>query len=150
MIHATGISVLIAVLVIDYATFMLLAFGMVPTLAAYLSDPDPRKFAARSVGGPNFAALAPYGVRIWTQGHSEQALFDIASDMNVWLVVLLASAGGWLLHLGMPIVVGTVMRFRDSRRVVRLEARKTALIEEWGDEITGGRASEAEEGAAAS
>jgi len=34
--------------------------------------------------------------------------------------------------------------------VVRLEARKTALIEEWGDEITGGRASEAEEGAAAS
>lgn len=148
MIHATGISILIAVLVVDYATFMLLAFGMVPTLAAYLSDPDPRKFAARSVGGLNFAALAPYGVRLWTQGHSEQALFDIASDMNVWLVVLLASAGGWLLYLGMPVVIGTLMRFRDSRRVVRLEARKTALIEEWGDEITGGRAPEAESAAA--
>ena len=133
MALATGISALIAVLVADYATFMLLAFGMVPTLAAYLSDPDPRKYAARSVGGLNFAALAPYGVRLWTHGHSEQALFDIASDMRVWLVVLLASAGGWLLHMGMPIIVATLMRFRDSRRVVRLEARKAALIEEWVD-----------------
>lgn len=135
LLRGTLVVLSTVLLVMDYATFMLLLIGMTPTFGAYLSDTGRTKYAARTVGGMNVAALAPYAVDLWSNGHGDKALFQIASDMQTWLIVGLAAGGGWVLHMSLPIIVAGLTRVRDQGRVVRLRARQRSLVEDWGDDI---------------
>lgn len=135
LLRGVLVAVLTVLLIMDYATFMLLLIGMTPTFGAYLSDAGRMKYAARTVGGMNVAALAPYAVDLWSNGRGDKELFQIASDMQTWMVVGLAAAGGWILHMSLPIIIAGLTRVRDQGRIVRLRARQRSLAEDWGDDI---------------
>ena len=59
------------------------------------------------------------------------------SDPYTWLFAFGAAAVGWALVLGLPKVIETALTFRNEAEIRRLEARQTALVTEWGAEVSG-------------
>ncbi|MFO1188583.1 MAG: hypothetical protein U1E97_03095 [Alphaproteobacteria bacterium] len=127
-------------LIFDFRIFMFFLVGLSPAIVAFIIDADPRKYAARSVVGLNFAGLTPYFGRLLDESAGQKAVVDLASDMTAWLVVGGAAGAGWLLYFSMPMLVGQVMRLVDTARVGSLRARQRDLAKEWGEDIRSGTA----------
>lgn len=125
----------LAVLVFATPTFVVVAVGMLPTVAALIVDRGPGKYAARCVGGLNLAGVAPYVALLWQDGHTLHGALAIVSDVFAWLVMYSAAALGWLLYLGMRPLVATFLEIRARQRVAELRAYQEALVREWGKEV---------------
>ena len=116
---------------------ILLLVGTLPTWVAGFVDRHRRYYLARTVGAINLAGVMPGVLRMWEQGITFSNLQMVIGSPYSWLVMYGAAAFGWLLYFCVPPVVGMIVevRIEDTKR--RLEARAKALIEEWGEEVTG-------------
>lgn len=128
-------AVFIAGMVFALPTMLVLTLGLLPTLVALVVDLNPRKYAARAVGFLNIAGTLPFLFKLWFGTHSLVAAMKILTDVFAWLVIYSAAAMGWLIYMGMPQVAGFLMELNASRRIRRIEARRSALIREWGEDI---------------
>jgi hypothetical protein len=116
---------------------ILIVAGALPTAVAILVDRHPRHYLARTVGAMNFAGVIPGALKMWEVGISFASLQQVIASPYQWLVMYGAAGLGWLLFFSVPPVVAMVLdiQFDDTKR--HLEARAKALIEEWGEEVTG-------------
>ena len=116
---------------------LLIVAGALPTAVAILVDRHPRHYLARTVGAMNFAGVIPGALKMWEVGISFASLQQVIASPYQWLVMYGAAGLGWLLFFSVPPVVAMVLdiQFDDTKR--HLEARAKALIEEWGEEVTG-------------
>jgi hypothetical protein len=116
---------------------ILVVAGALPTAVAVLVDRHPRHYLARTVGAMNFAGVIPGALKMWEVGISFASLRQVIASPYQWLVMYGAAGLGWLLFFFVPPVVAMVLdiQFDDTKR--RLEARAKALVEEWGEEVTG-------------
>jgi len=116
---------------------LLVVAGMLPSLAAAAVDRTPRRYFARTVGAMNLAGLAPGVLRLWEAGITFASLRQVASSPLTWLAVYGAAGLGWLLFSSAPSVARVLLDVKVDETQRRLEARAKALVEEWGDEVTG-------------
>jgi len=116
---------------------ILVVAGALPTAVAILVDRHPRRYLARTVGAMNLAGVIPGALRPWEMGISFSSLQQVVASPYQWLVMYGSAGLGWLLFFFVPPVVAMVLdvQFEDRKR--RLEARAKALVEEWGEEVTG-------------
>lgn len=116
---------------------LLIVAGALPTAVAILVDRHPRHYLARTVGAMNFAGVIPGALKMWEVGISFASLQQVLASPYQWLVMYGAAGLGWLLFFSVPPVVAMVLdiQFDDTKR--HLEARAKALVEEWGEEVTG-------------
>jgi hypothetical protein len=125
------ILTLLALVPFSLPTILLLACGMLPTMAAALS----RRGAWIAVGGLNFAGLSPWLVELWFGHHTlEYAASEIFRIMPL-IVAWLAAGVGWLLHLSMSPLVGVYTAVTAKRRIMVLIATQKRLVEEWGNDV---------------
>jgi hypothetical protein len=117
---------------------VLLVAGMIPTLVAYIVDQTPWRTLTLTVGPLNLAGTAPYCLLLWSGANTIQALGQYLSNVWVWLVMYLAAAIGWLLHLGMPLVVRFVLERALDRRKGRLLQLQSDLRKDWGAAVDTG------------
>jgi len=89
------------------------------------------------VGAMNLAGLAPGVLRLWEAGMTFASLRQVASSPWTWLAVYGAAGLGWLLFSSAPTVARVLLDVKVDETQRRLEARAKALVEEWGDEVTG-------------
>lgn len=127
--------ILAALVPFSLPTVIVLAFTMLPTLAAWVSEKGAHKYAWLCVGGLNFAGIVPYLFSLWFGVHTVDEAFDVLADGNILLWAYGAAGFGWLLYLGMPPVVSSWLRFTTEHRVAAMKAAQKKLIEEWGDEV---------------
>ena len=116
-------------------TVTVLAFTMLPTLAAYFSERGNNRYAWLCVGGLNFAGVIPFLFSLWFGVHTLDEALNMLSNASVLLWAYGASTFGWLLYKAMPPMVGSWISFSTDRRVHALKAAQRKLIEEWGDEV---------------
>ncbi|SDG84565.1 hypothetical protein [Roseospirillum parvum] len=117
-------------------TVVLLAFAMLPTMVAVVVDRSPDKLSAFTIGGFNFAGVAPYLLDLWFGEHNVTVALDTLSDLVALIVIYGASALGWVLHFSAPAVVGTYMALTSTQRLARFKAEQKQLVELWGPEVT--------------
>lgn len=122
-------------LVIATGTMIVLFFGMLPTLVAYIIDRSPQKSAALTVGSINFIGVFPYIMDLWIGMDTYDHAFAIVTDIFSMLVMYAAAAFGWLLFMAMPAVVSSFVLVLQQRKVALLRAEQKDLIEEWGAEV---------------
>lgn len=122
-------------LVIASPTVIVIFFGLLPTLVAYIIDRSKSKAATFCVGGINFVGVFPYVISLWTERNTIDAAMAIVSDLFAMLVMYSAAAFGWLLFLAMPTVVSSFVLVLQQRKVAQLRAEQKELIEEWGPEV---------------
>ena len=129
---------LIASLFVALPTVMVLAFGLVPTLVAFLIDPYKRKYCTRCVGALNVAGVVPYLLRLWSEGtNSIEDVVLILGDPLSWMVMYAAAGLGWLLYLGLPSVISVYLTIKSEQRSRTLKSRQAELVDIWGEEVTG-------------
>lgn len=116
-------------------TVLLLALAMLPTFVATVVDRAPGKYGGITVGGMNFAGVAPYLMALWTGPNDIPAALMIVSDVFALLVIFGASAIGWLLYSMTPAFVGAFMGMTSSHRIAALRSKQQDLIREWGPEV---------------
>jgi len=125
-------------------TLTLLFFGMLPTMVAAMVDRGPHRYAWLTVGGLNFAGVAPYLFEVWKQGHTLDAAFTQLTNVLALLVIFGAASFGWVVYMMMPPVVGAFLQVAAQRRVAVLRANQKKLVEQWGPDVA--HAEPAEEG----
>lgn len=122
-------------LVIAAPTMIVLFFGMLPTLVAFIIDRSAQKSATFCVGGINFIGVFPYVMDLWTEKNSIDAALASVSDLFAMLIMYSASAFGWLLFMAMPTVIASFVTVLQQRKVAQLRGEQKDLIEEWGAEV---------------
>jgi len=127
--------ILTFLLVIASPTMIVLFFGMLPSVVAYIIDRSKGKTATFCVGSINFVGVFPYMITLWTDKNTVDAAMTFVSDIFVMLVMYSAAAFGWLLFLAMPTVVSSFVLVLQERKVEKLRAEQKELIEEWGPEV---------------
>src|SRR5579864_4588176 len=132
-----GVIVVTVMAVAALPLCLLVVAGMLPSLAAAAVDRAPRRYFSRTVGAMNLAGLAPGVLRLWEAGMTFAGLRQVASSPWTWLAVYGAAGLGWLLFSSAPALAGVLLDVKIDETQRRLEARAKALVEEWGDEVTG-------------
>lgn len=116
---------------------LLVIGGMLPTVVAVVVDHHQRRYLARTVGAMNLAGVMPGALRLWEAGVSFDSLQQVIDSPYNWLVMYGAAAIGWVLYFCVPPVVAMVIEVRVDETKHRLETQAKALVEEWGEEVTG-------------
>lgn len=118
-------------------TVLVLGLGMLPTLAAAMTDRRREKYTTLCVGCMNFVGVLPYVARLWAEDHSYATAFKIMADPFAWLIMLGAAGLGWCIYLVAPGIVSMFIAMRVEQRISRLRRRQRDLVEEWGPGVAG-------------
>ena len=117
------------------SSMIILLFGMLPTLVAFIIDRSPRNYAMYCVGGMNFSGVFPYLLDLWTGNHDINSAIDILTDVFSLLVMYSGAGFGWMLFMAIPPLVGAVMTVMSERRLAHLQDKQKVIIEEWGEDV---------------
>jgi hypothetical protein len=116
---------------------ILVVAGCLPTIVAVLVDRHRRRYLARTVGTMNLVGVLPGALKMWMIGISFHSLLQVINSPYSWLVMYGGAAAGWMLYFLVPPIVAMVFQVNVDETQRRLEARAKALVEEWGEEVTG-------------
>lgn len=97
--------VLIAILlmVISLPSVILIGFGMLPTLVAWLCDRSYGKYATFCIGGLNVSGVFPFIITLWSENHTVSAALGIFSDVFSFAIIYGAAGLGWALYVSVQI-----------------------------------------------
>jgi hypothetical protein len=132
-----GVIFLAALAALAPPLCLLVVVGLLPTVAALVLDRHKAFYLTRTVGAMNLAATTFPALALWDVGVSMAGLHQVLGNPLSWLAMYGGASLGWLLYLAIPPVAGLWIEVQadDLRR--RLAARAKALVEEWGEEVTG-------------
>jgi hypothetical protein len=114
-------------------TGLLLALGLLPSLFAWMTDPTPGRPGARSVLFLNLAALAPSLAELWRSGQGLSGSLILLSDWRTLAFAWAGALAGFALKTALPMVAGLSVDAQAATRRATLDARRTTLVEEWGE-----------------
>lgn len=127
------VCVMSVVPIISLSTFLVLLVGLLPTVVAMIVDRTPQHYATACVGGLNIAGVAPFLAAMWFNPAVSDAPAVLTNPFAL-AVMYLSAAAGWALFAGVPALFTTLDGLSTQRRVQRLEERRAALAEEWGED----------------
>ena len=136
-----GLLLIIMVVVITgalaFPSFIILACGMPPALAAALIDNRPGRYASYCVMAANLAGITPVLAALWFGGNSVALAMMLMSDVYVWLGIYGAAAFGWVLIWLLANITEFMLALIANYGISQRRAAQRALAEEWGAGVTG-------------
>ncbi|GAB5389850.1 MAG: hypothetical protein Alpg2KO_28180 [Alphaproteobacteria bacterium] len=118
-------------------TMLVIAIGLIPSMVAWFVDRSREKAQAITVGAMNICGLLPVLMQLWRGDHSMQQAMELVGSPFSWLFIMCGTAIGWGIFFAVPPVIAAGTKMTMESRVDRLEKRRKAMIEEWGEEVTG-------------
>lgn len=116
-------------------TGLLLAIGLLPAGFVALIDRSPGRWTARSVLVFNLAGLVPSLRALWLEGHTLATLAAVLARLDGLPLAYGSAAIGAVLPVVMSWAIFAVLEARAAVDVARLEQRRAALRETWGEEV---------------
>lgn len=136
-----GLMLIIFIVVVTgalaFPTFIILACGMLPALAAALIDNRPGRHASYCVISANLAGVSLVLAALWSGGNTVAVAMMLISDVYVWLGMYGAAALGWALIWLFTIATEFALALMASLRVRKLHAAQEGMVAEWGAGVAG-------------
>ena len=117
-------------------SFIYLMIGMMPSVIAYLIDPNPQKVRYRIIRNLNLAGLLPSLIGLILQGNTAPAVHSALSQTQNWMMMYGGAGLGFLMVWLAPAITHVYMDLSAAGHIRRMEGAKQSLIDEWGD-VTG-------------
>lgn len=130
------IIISLLMMVISLPTVLLVFFGMLPTIVAWIIDRSAERYATFCVGGMNISGVFPFLGDIWFKDHSVDAAIAVMTNVFDLMVIYGAAGFGWMVFIAVPPVVTTFLQVMLQRRVTVLRTNQSKIIEEWGEDVT--------------
>jgi hypothetical protein len=124
-----------AAMMISLPTVMLVFFGLLPSIVAWMVDRSDQKYATFCVLGINFSGLFPYLMDIWFENHSIDAAIETMTNVFDLFVIYGSAAFGWMVYIALPPVITTFLSVMSERRLEILRETQKSIIEEWGENV---------------
>jgi hypothetical protein len=120
-------------------TTVFLAFGMMPTMAAFLTDRSVGRNKTVCVGLMNFAGCFPFLLKFWTDFGQQTVpnAFRLASDLETIIVVYLLAAGGYAIDIAVTGITSNIVIKRSQKRLKKARIEQEKLVKRWGQKVTG-------------
>jgi hypothetical protein len=131
------VLVFIAMIIISLPTVLLVLFGMLPFIVAFIVERSKPRYAAICVGAMNFSGVFPYLLDSWGGRHTVSEAMNMLTDLFSLMVMYSASAFGWLIFIAVPPVVVTFLAVINERHIAQLRKRQREIIAEWGVGVAG-------------
>ena len=132
---AWGLLIAITFMLISLPSMILILFGMVPTLFAWIVDKSEKKYAMFSILGMNFTGLFPFLMDIWFEDHTTKAAIAVLSSLIDLIIIYGAAGFGFIMFIALPPVITTFLMAISERRITALISNQKKIAEEWGQEI---------------
>ena len=126
--------VAVSLLVIALPTMVILFFGLLPSVVAFIIDRTKGKSAAITVTGINLIGVFPFVMDLWKGGNTFDQALDML-DIFTMLVMYSAAGMGWLLFMTTPVIISSFVMVLQQRKIANLRKQQKELIEEWGPEV---------------
>lgn len=117
---------------------MLLVFGMIPGIVAWMIDRSPKKYATFCVGGMNLSGVFPAFLELWNGNRDIAQAIQILSNPFDLVIMFAAAAFGWLLYVFIPPIVVALLTVIAQHRIAELRGLQRKLIQDWGDGVAVG------------
>ncbi len=131
------VLVLVSAVIISPPTVLLLFFGMLPSIVAFIIERTKPRYAAICVSAMNFSGVFPYLLDSWSGNHSVAEAMSMLTNVFSLMVMYGSSAFGWLIFIAVPPVVATFLAVINERRIAQLRKRQREIIAEWGIGVAG-------------
>jgi len=118
-------------------TTIVLAIGMIPTLAAILIDRSKSKFLTISVGVLNASGCLPFILHLWDIGHTIDNALIISVQARTLIIIYVIAALGYIIDFAITGIVSNILVQRGQARTKKIEKRHKELIERWGLKVNG-------------
>lgn len=134
----TSALVLGAILVVAALPLCLVVTaGMAPTIVAAITDRNPKRYLLRTLAFLNLSGMVLPLAAFLHSGFTIVGAATVLLDPYKWLWMYGTAALGWLIYLGAPPIARLVVDARAAQSEVALKARAQAIIDDWGEEVTG-------------
>ena len=130
-----GLLIAAMFIFISLPSMILILFGMMPTIFAWIIDKSEKKYAMFSILGMNLSGLLPYLMDIWFKDHTTEAAINVLSNIFDLIIIYGSAIFGWIMFISLPPVIITFLMAISDRRIALLEGNQKKLTEEWGEDI---------------
>jgi len=134
-----AIAIIVVLGIIFLPTAVFLAFGMMPTMAAFVTDRSVGRNKTICIGVMNFAGCFPFLLDFWTRPGDQtvEGAFRLAADVETIIIVYMLAAGGYAIDKAVTGIATSMITQRNERRLKRIDKEQTNLIKRWGLKVTG-------------
>lgn len=134
-------AILVVVGIIFLPTTVFLLFGMMPTIAAFVSDRSVGRNKTICVGLMNLAGCFPFLLDFWTGSELGQNTvgnaFRLASDLETIIVIYMIAAGGYAIDKAVTGITASIIIQKAEKRVKKIDKEQERLTVRWGEKVTG-------------
>lgn len=114
---------------------LFLFIGLLPTLAAMISDPTKNRAQTFCVGVCNLTGLMPMLHELYLNNFNIQVVYSVIhNDLNL-LIILCASAIGWGIFFAVPVITVAFYKTKDRATLIKMIRRYDELKGTWGESI---------------
>ena len=133
------IGFILVVAIIFLPTAVFLAFALMPTIGAFITDRTLNKTRTICVGALNFAGAFPFLLEFWmTDGpHTVDAAFTAVADIGHVIIIYVLAVGGYAIDMAITGVTSALIIQNAETRLKKLRKAQQALIDRWGEKVTG-------------
>jgi hypothetical protein len=120
-------------------TTVFLAFGMMPTMAAFLTDRSVGRNKTVCVGLMNFAGCFPFLLKFWTEFGQQTVpnAFRLVADLETIIVVYLLAAGGYAIDIAVTGITSSIVIKRSKKKLKQARIEQEKLVKRCGEKVTG-------------
>ena len=126
----------VALIILSLPSVIIIFFGLLPTIVAFIIDRSKQRNASFCVGGINFCGVFPYLIELWTGDNSMDMSVRILTDVFSLVIMYGAAGFGWMIYLTLPPVIAAFLSVTAQHKVSTLRSTQRQLIEEWGDDVS--------------
>lgn len=126
----------VALIILSLPSVVIIFFGMLPTIVAFIIDRSKRRNASFCVGGINFCGVFPYLMDLWGHDNTMEMSIRILTDVFSLVIMYGAAGFGWMIYITLPPVIAAFLSVIAQHKLSILRTSQRQLIEEWGEDVS--------------
>ncbi len=141
------LPILLVLVVVMEAGFLLVLFGVIPTIIAFYADTSEERLKVSTIACCNLSGVLPYAMELHKSHNSWSRLTAMLSDPLMWLQMYGMAGLGYALIRFCPMFYQMGLRAVNGSIAFQMEQRQEVLVKEWGEDIRMGTEMESEQNA---